>query len=95
MPKPRPSFETHAPNKKVCHVHASQAVAACHLLPPKIVKNILKLNSSICMNRTSQALIYFRGGMTETFIIEKSKIVLVHDGIVVTIFHKGLVSAFT
>ncbi len=33
--------------------------------------------------------------MTETFIIEKSKIVLVHDGIVVTIFHKGLVSAFT
>lgn len=41
VPKPRPSFVTHAPNEKGCLVHASQAVAACHLLPTKSDKNML------------------------------------------------------
>lgn len=49
VPKPKPGFLTHASNEKGCHVHASQAVAACHLIPPKIDKNMLKLNSSIYM----------------------------------------------
>lgn len=91
-------FNTCSQCKKGCHVHASQAVATCHLIPLKSDKNLLKLNSSIYMNCSLSFYLsvfhsYFRGDMTESYIIQKSNVLSVYD--VVTIFHKGLVSAFT